>query len=122
MKFALQCSWLKNIVVYVSGKTATYFHLQFNTRSSCIQLEVIVVYSGSVWFILCIHHIFSMEKDKQHHYNRNRVSIARVFILALPHMAGSFLICEEMEKDVQRCENTPRLPDEYSTHSSLTLR
>lgn len=59
----------------------------------------------------------------------NRVSMDGVFILgkcsktlALPHIAESFLICEEMEKDVQRCENKPRLPNEYSTHSSLTLR
>lgn len=44
------------------------------------------------------------------------------FISALKHLAGSLLIFKEMEKDVQRCENKPRRPDEYSAHSSLTLR
>lgn len=43
-------------------------------------------------------------------------------ITALPHLAGSLLVLEEMEKDVQRHENKPRRPNEYSTHSSLTLR
>lgn len=40
----------------------------------------------------------------------------------LQHLAGSLLIFKEMEKDVQRCENKPRRPNEYSAHSSLTLR
>lgn len=45
-----------------------------------------------------------------------------IIITALPHLAGSLLVLEEMEKDVQRHENKPRRPNEYSTHSSLTLR
>lgn len=44
------------------------------------------------------------------------------FISALQHLAESLLIFKEMEKDVQRCENKPRRPNEYSAHSSLTLR
>lgn len=43
-------------------------------------------------------------------------------ILALPHMPGSFLICQWQEKDVHRCENKHSPPREYSTHSYLTLR
>lgn len=55
----------------------------------------------------------------------NRVSFCVLFfyiILALPHMAGSFLICQWLEKDVQRCENKHSPPREYSPHSYLTLR
>lgn len=98
------------VVVCISGKPATCFHLQFNTRRSCIQYDAIVVYS--VYWPR-----FQCGKQKQAFCCSDAV-----FILAPPHMAGSLLLCGEMEKDVQRCENKPRLPNEYSTHSSLTLR
>lgn len=44
----------------------------------------------------------------------------RCILLSL--LCNTWLIFKEMEKDVQRCENKPRRPNEYSAHSSLTLR
>lgn len=70
--------------------------------------------------------------SKHSRYGRQECSSNRVsfcvcvfffyIILALPHMAGSFLICQWLEKDVQRCENKHSPPREYSPHSYLTLR
>lgn len=86
-----------------------YLQLQLNTRSSCIDSSSFFVFqtllerwTAEILFLLQGGVFF--------------------FILAVPHVAGSFLICEPMEKDVQRCENKHSLPDEYSTHSYLTLR
>lgn len=43
-------------------------------------------------------------------------------VSATHRQAESLLICQEMEKDLGRCGNKPRVPNEYSSHSSLTLR
>lgn len=48
IKFAFKCSWLKDFIVNTSCKTAIFFHLQFNTRSTCIQYD-----KGHTWQDLC---------------------------------------------------------------------
>lgn len=48
----------------------------------------------------------------------NRVSFCVFFNIILFY----FLICQWLEKDVQRCENKHSPPREYSPHSYLTLR
>lgn len=87
-----------------------HLQLQLNTRSSSI-------HSSSVFVFQTL-----LERWTAETLFLLQGFFGFFFILAVPHVAGSFLICEPKEKDVQRCENKHSLPDEYSTHSYLTLR